>query len=330
MFKRKLALLQNSFDTSIQQVRRPKGGRIPLVHLGESVFIHEYDFVPIGSLIRGGTNNSKVEFYFVGEASIAGEALGISQLSTIFTLLSQASLLKGSNVSLRNVFDFGAIGSRSLYGTNSGSIIFNLGGNGTTAATEDGAAALAVIFSLLSSGALSKGGSTIFDNKFALSSRGNNFFGGSSAISHTYGLSPTGSRLFAGNTLSNVLFLLHGDGSTASTQDGAALLSLIHQLSVTGSLTRGATTNFALPFQLSSGGKLDLGGSTSMSHIYQLASRLSGDMTGQFSGDMIFDLYGSLTTNDVSIQTLSFILGILQSRSFSLPINRSKTFTLKV
>jgi hypothetical protein len=299
---------------------------------GSSTFTNTYTTISIPLLNIAGKNTGSIVLLLNGDGTktTAGQQPGESSLSTVLNLLASGMLSIKSGTSLSVQSTLSGAPSLRFAGGMGPSLIITLTGDGNTAAIEDGSALLSTIIQLLGSGTLTIGASSSLSNIYSVLPASRLGISGGTQLDHRFGLDPSGKLTIAGGMGPSIIFGLSGDGGTAALKYGDSLLSIAHLLSSTGSLIRGGNATLLNQYGLSGTGKQTLGGLSTLSNIYSLDSRLTGVLSGSSTQSLILDLIGTLSTDSDSIVSLLFILNILQSKNFTLRIDKNKLFSLKI
>jgi hypothetical protein len=201
-------------------------------------------------------------------------------------------VVHAGNVVLENLFSLYPLAKLLLSGSNEGSVVFLLDSDGTktTMGQQPGESSLSTVLNLLASGMLSMKSGT--------------------SLSVQSTLSGDPSLRFAGGMGPSIIITLSGNGVTSAVDEGSALLSTIIQLLGSGTLTIGAASTLSNLYSIGGASRLAISGGTQQS--------------------LLFDLIGTLSTDSDSIVSLLFILNILQSKNFTLRVDKNKLFSLKI
>lgn len=134
--KKKLLLMQRSFDSSIRQVARKSSGYIRVVN-GSAILNHIYSMSPLGSMTLSGSSSltNTHTLLPLGSKYLRGYCLfaeGEFPDSIVFTLSGTGTRERLGAANLNNIYSLSSYASMIRGGIFSGDIIFDLSGELTS------------------------------------------------------------------------------------------------------------------------------------------------------------------------------------------------------
>lgn len=308
--KKKLLLMQQSFESALGHVGKKSSGALHIVN-GSSILNNIFSTISAGSLTLYGNSVHSL----------------VNSLSSVGTRHARA------NSALNNIYSISSDSSRYLGGNSAQSAIFSLSPLGNS--TLVGNSALNNIYTLSPLGSIVLHGNMAGTIIHSLSSAGTRFAQGNSALTHIYTLSPAGNIIRGGSSAQSIIFLL--SSTPSSTVSANSALSLINSLSALGSRYLYGYSTFSIGefpdsiiFTLSGAGVKEKPGFAVLNNVFTMSPHLSGTLRGQYAGNMVFTLNGDLITATASLEDVLFNLYLVQSKQFNLYLVENKTFNLRV
>lgn len=332
MFKKKLLLLQNSFDNISTVVRRSRVSITPGESLYGSAVLNLFNTIfNKGSLVYSGDSDLELNIgsYVSGSRNINnGSSLEININSTSTPSLNISGATKFENVysfnsagfrdfsghtSLSNIIDMFSTGFRNFSGkatlTNShtlnsipkldiagsttNGVIVLLDSNGTLLGQQLGGLSLATSIDMLAHASLNINGAASFNN--------------------THSFNATGSRDIHGRNTNGVVIILTGDGSTLADKIGYTTFSSIISLLCNGSLEYDGSASLNNTYTLGGIGNLNFDSSVNLNNSIILYPTGSLSIDGSVGKTLIIDLTSNGGTTAFRYGSTSLLVNNLLS-----------------
>ena len=321
MFKKKLLLLQNSFDNITTTVRRSKSisvtpgesrygsavlslfsqifNRGSLLYGGNSSFEVTIDgtYLPGRNITNSARFDNSLNLSTVGSRNFAGN----TTLNFDIDLLSTGSRNFAGSTNLINTYSLINTPSLDIAGSTAHNVVFLLNSDGELLGQELGSLSLSAAINLLARASLDISSSARFDNSLDLNS--------------------FGSRDFSGRVSNDIVILLSGDGSTSSDQLGYTTLSSIISLLCNGSLEYSGQTQFNNTYSLNNIGHLDFNPKLSLRNDINLIPFGVLDISGLVGKTIVIDLTSNGITTAFADGSLSLSLNNILLANGSLEYN---------
>ena len=336
MFKKKLLLLQNSFDNITTTVRRSRVTITPgESRYGSAVFELISTLLSQGNLIFDGDSSMEINtgityipsrnitnstrFDNTLNSQISGSLLfnGQSSLELISTLFSRGARNFYNKAKFSVDLNLYNTPSLIISGENSGLINIDLQCDGNLLGQVWANTRLGIVTDLILNGSLDIVNSASLNNIYTSHFTGSRIFSGGVALNNNIDLYSTGSRDFsvstklvntytitntpsldiAGSTVNNVVLLLNSNGEILGQQYGGASLSSVINLLARASL--------------------DISSAAQLTNSYLLGSRGSRNIHGSNTNNIVFTLSGdgSTSADKIGYTTLSSIISLLCNAS---------------
>ena len=295
MFHKKIALLNNSFNNIVSQIRRTRDTSPESEDVeGTSVLNSIFTLLPASNITRSAGTYANLSIDLISDLTkytapipratqyiprnrilLLQQSLESNLQQTTQKVTTPSTIHSGSTNFVHN-YHLSSSGIRSLLGNFVSNTYFTLSSEGNISGQHSGVASLLNNLDLITQGSIIKSGNIQLNN--------------------TYNLLTFGNMNLFGSTTKDLIFTLLGSGTTSQEVDGASNLSTILSLLSNGSLNKNGNVSLNNVWSLNSIGNVTLNGLSSFNNIYLLTSRGSQNVFGNSSKNILCILQGRGTT----------------------------------